>query len=424
MKINPLRKVIFAGSLFLAFSIGATAQFNSGSTGADGALDLAPMTCPANSCEIQLPESGILNYTTVNIPFGKELRFRRNSRNTPIYLLAQGNVVLNGGIHVSASGSNPYTFGLATPGPGGFLGGQPDLPGLGPGGGQGGVQTEAAFGRWVGPLSLVPIVGGSGAGGSSGCPGGGGAGAIVIASSTSITGIGAIAANGGGSCNGAGHGSGGAIRLVANLINLTGQLRAIGAIPTSNGVIRIEATDRTYTGSAIPSATLAPINPIVFQGELPRLMISSVAGYAIPSYAGTSVNNTDLLLPNQLTDPISVVIQANYIPVGTEVRINFANGASNGSSSPCTLTGSLAASQCTATVFNLVRTSVTYLFATAFFAPPNSLAKYNPKGRNQIAKIKLEVAVAAKPKYTFFRSNGSGIDLKDISPRFLRELGI
>ena len=47
----------------------AQAAFNSGSTGADGALS------PTVNTEIQLPESGILNYTTVNIPSGVTVKF-------------------------------------------------------------------------------------------------------------------------------------------------------------------------------------------------------------------------------------------------------------------------------------------------------------------------------------------------------------
>jgi len=58
-------------TMLLALSLAAQAQtFSSGSTGADGALDLT-----AGDREVQLPESGVLNYTTVNIPEGKTLTF-------------------------------------------------------------------------------------------------------------------------------------------------------------------------------------------------------------------------------------------------------------------------------------------------------------------------------------------------------------
>src|SRR5688572_6034429 len=75
-------------------------SFSSGSTGADGALNLSTSICPGGPCEVQLPESGILNYTTVNIPSGVTLRFKPNFRNTPAILLVQGNVTIGGVIDV------------------------------------------------------------------------------------------------------------------------------------------------------------------------------------------------------------------------------------------------------------------------------------------------------------------------------------
>ncbi len=103
--------------LLLLLPIALSAQtFSSGSTGADGALDLAIMSCTV--CEIQLPPSGILNYTAVNVPTGKYLTFRRNINNTPVIILAQGSVTISGRIIVDASGR--------TPGPGGFSGGPED----------------------------------------------------------------------------------------------------------------------------------------------------------------------------------------------------------------------------------------------------------------------------------------------------------
>jgi len=50
---------------------------------------------------VQLPESGVFNFTTVNIPAGVTITFRRNSRNTPVTILASGNVTIAGTIDVS-----------------------------------------------------------------------------------------------------------------------------------------------------------------------------------------------------------------------------------------------------------------------------------------------------------------------------------
>ena len=79
-------------------SFGVEAQtFNSGSTGADGVLDLT-----AGDRQVQLPESGVLNYTTINIPAQRTLTFKSNLANTPVTMLAQGNVTIAGTVDVSA----------------------------------------------------------------------------------------------------------------------------------------------------------------------------------------------------------------------------------------------------------------------------------------------------------------------------------
>src|SRR5438094_398941 len=122
-----MNKLTLLLSSFLFVTLAVHAQsFSSGSTGADGALDLS-----SGDRVVQIPESGVLNYTTINIPASRSLTFKRNSRNTPVVVLAQGNVLIGGVIDVSApsTSSNPVT----TPGPGGFYGGQPGMPGFGPG---------------------------------------------------------------------------------------------------------------------------------------------------------------------------------------------------------------------------------------------------------------------------------------------------
>jgi hypothetical protein len=221
------------------------AAVDSGSTGADGALN------PSVNTEIQLPPSGILNYTSINIPAGVTVRFKKNVLNTPVHLLASGNVTIAGVIDVSAidaksSGThgdgNIADDGIpGVGGPGGFDGGRGGRPdqartpriirgggGLGPGGGLGGVETEGScnsgrifpqyglggahaergsnyyyegycgantaivFAKPYGSSALQPLIGGSGGGGGlggtnySGAGGGGGGGAILIASSGTI----------------------------------------------------------------------------------------------------------------------------------------------------------------------------------------------------------------------------------------------
>ena len=78
--------------------------FNSGSTGADGAF------APTANQEVQIPESGVFNFTTVNIPGGVKITFKRNSKNTPVTILASGNVSILGTIDVSGGNGRQSVF--------------------------------------------------------------------------------------------------------------------------------------------------------------------------------------------------------------------------------------------------------------------------------------------------------------------------
>ena len=141
----------------MAIAMPTIAAVNSGSTGADGAF------APSVNTEVQLPPSGILNYTTINIPAGVTVTFKRNALNTPAYLLASGDVTIAGtldvrGLDGKAAGSygdgNQADDGLpGKGGPGGFDGGRggradaastPAIirggAGTGPGGGLGGIE--------------------------------------------------------------------------------------------------------------------------------------------------------------------------------------------------------------------------------------------------------------------------------------------
>ncbi|HET6974811.1 MAG TPA: hypothetical protein VFI24_00695 [Pyrinomonadaceae bacterium] len=286
------------------FSLTVYAQgpFVSGSTGTDGPFN------PTESQTLLLPESGVFNFTTINIPQNVTIRFARNARNTPVTILATGNVTIAGAIDISGSPGNASGGGLG--GPGGFNGGSGgiggvttpssagvngDGPGAGAGGpissvqggigtgGGGGFATPGLPGRnsfenavngdggsKYGLSTLVPLIGGSGGGGeggrgvtggsTSGSGGGGGGGALLIASSGSIifpdpdpggTRLLANGGFGGTTLIGAGGGSGGAIRLIANRI--TGNLRfaadggsggSFGG-PGGAGYLRIESFDLT-----------------------------------------------------------------------------------------------------------------------------------------------------------------------------------
>ena len=402
--------------IVLVCALAAAGQsFSSGSTGADGVLDLT-----SGDRTVVLPASGILNYTTVNIPAGKTLTFQENLTNTPVVMLATGAVIIAGTINLNASGQ--------TPGPGGFYGGNPNLPGLGPGGGQ-----RGQAGQWIGSLSLVPNIGGSGGGGNSGpncyyytswsLPGGGGGGAITVASSASITVAGAagnITAGGSytswSACGDGGNGPAGApgaIRLVANNISVGGVLTA--------AIVRLEAPlgQVSYTGSGtVP--VVATINRLIAPTKPPSISVVSIGGYPVPSYSGGSFNSIDLMLPTQLQDPIPVLVQGTNIPIGSPVTINFNGG---GTSTTANLAGSTAQSTATIYISGLNRSAVTFLFVSATY-DPSLISDLRQTGPDAVSKIELAAAPGEKTQYRFLRRDGSAVELANVSVDLRRALGL
>lgn len=246
----------------LAFSPWLAFAFNSGSTGADGAFS------PTVSQEVVLPPSGVFNFTNVNIPAGVTITFKKNVANTPVVILASGDVAIAGTINVSGTASPGAGAGgtgalgddgmPGIGGPGGYDGGRGGQRGqlnaggggLGPGGGGAGTPLwvpswrentsigggGAGFGAagtinaWAGYAAntgvggalygsslLLPLIGGSGGGGGcsnpamAGSGGGGGGGAILVAASGTINITGSLLANGGasGATSGDGYSSSG-----------------------------------------------------------------------------------------------------------------------------------------------------------------------------------------------------------------------
>ena len=276
----------------------ALAQFSSGSTGADGALNVTASTT------LDLPANGIFNYTTITVPLGVTLSFNRNALNTPVYLLATGDVLISGIIDVSAvNDANSPAAGRG--GPGGFDGGFgafqgfPSGDGQGPGGGRADAEYGAAYAfpnsggantSIYGNTLLSPLIGGSGgAAGTNGASiygGGGGGGAILIASSSKLTIAGAITASG---RDGSGGGSGGAIRVVAPIVDGTGSLNVAGGnsylsgtYRGSSGRTRIDSTDRfAHRSLSLGGKGTRGSQMFVFPPNNPRLDIISAAGTAI-----------------------------------------------------------------------------------------------------------------------------------------------
>jgi hypothetical protein len=330
--ILPQWTAVLALPLLLAAPLQAQ-NFNSGSDGSDGAFTMNQDTT------LDVPPDGIFNFTTVTIT-GGNLRFRRNALNTPVFVLATGDIsVSNANIFVdgTAGTANPPAGGAG--GPGGFDGGEPGVqaippgPGNGPGGGAGGdpnaggasntsagaaahavvsSQPSTGDGAVYGSPLLVPMVGGSGGGGGTGAANGpgiggaGGGGAILLASNTRIQFNGAnIFARGG--ANGfphTGQGSGGAIRLVSPRVAGNGTLSVSGGASAGpgdgrsdvagHGRIRIDTIDRTgitFTFDPVAAFSIGTFMA-VFPPVVPKLDIIEAAGQAIAPGAPA-----DVLLP-------------------------------------------------------------------------------------------------------------------------------
>lgn len=267
--------------LLMAFAGTASGQtiFDSGSNGSYG-----PMNITANTT-LQVPPDGIFHCTTITVGAGKNLTFTNNERNTPVYLLAQGEINVEGIIRLNGTGSSSTRGG--NPGPGGWGGGNPVMTGFtrrGAGFGPGGaLHQELSTYNYGNPL-LIPLIGGSGTDS-------GGGGAILLASNISINITGAIEARGGGAA------VGGAIRIVSPRVSGSGSLWVNTGYNSNTGWynggrIRVDCTNRSFWNPWVtPNSKYSTgFNMIVFPPNLPKVEIIQVAGQAIDPNSASPVN--------------------------------------------------------------------------------------------------------------------------------------
>ena len=208
----------------------------------------------------------------------------------------------------------------------------------------------------------------------------------------------------------------GAIRLVANVLTVAGELYA--------SVVRLEAPlgYLNYTGSGT-SPVLSTINPTVVPSNPPVLNIVSIGGYPVPSYSGSSFSTIDVLLPTQLTDPIPVVVQATNVPVGSPVSVAF-SGSAGATSTTANLAGTTASSTATVYVTGVSRVGVSYLYVSTMFSASltaGNLDNANPSG---ISKIELAAAPGQKTKYRFLRDDGTEISIAKVPEDIRRLFGL
>ena len=349
--------------------------FDTGSDGSYGPITMSNTASMPLTNTLVLPANGIFNCTSINVGTNCVLNFIPNSLNTPVYLLAQTNIVINGTIDISGqSGTTNGSF-STVPGPGGFAGGAGGTPsasipagsGQGPGGGSstgsgpaGGAFGSAGFNNSAtyGNLLLAPLIGGSGGrgypgSGSSypGASGGAGGGAVMLASSTSVTISGVILARGGSGVNlytaaeyYSGGGSGGSVRIVAPAVSLTGDINVSGGTNSSyggNGRVRIDTASTVVANVIGNNLAASPVvsygrSLFVFTPASPQLYFLSAAGTAIPAGttnsvavslpSGSSTNQVVTLFGTNFLGTVPVEIVATPItgtPFTTNIVLNF-----------------------------------------------------------------------------------------------------
>ncbi len=317
--------------------------------GSDGSLGDVVIT---NNATLNLPPDGKLHFRSLTVNSGNTLRFNRNARNTPVFVLAQTEVVVNGAINIDGGAQAVNTGGFG--GPGAFDGGKPgfgpEVPsgfGYGPGGGSSGSQPSGVcsvpgippagsygtlgFGATNGVYGnalLIPLVGGSGGGGGQGSTagGGGGGGAILIAANNRVAISGSIQARGGfgGACDNAG--SGGAIRLVSFKVEGAGTLDAEGGRTPNrgpgtggNGRVRIDTVIRTGLNFNIAGVSSIGGNLLVFPPAVATLNVIEAAGNAVPLGSDPIV----FTLPFGSTTNRTIRIQAQDFARNVPIRVTL-----------------------------------------------------------------------------------------------------
>ena len=344
MNTNPTSranglKSLFLGTLLAAALPALSQSFDVGSNGSLGDVVIDQNTT------LDLPADGKLHYRSLTVNAGVRLNFRRNVRNTPVFILAQNEIVVNGTIDVNGSAGTANDGGA--PGPGGFGGGKPGFSttaagdGYGPGGGRagdlscngdiipgnGGFGARGAFGRAgsaYGNTVLLPLMGGSGGGGRNGSPGfggGGGGGAILLAANTRVRVAGTVESRGGGgnnNCNTGGAGSGGAIRLVALRVEGAGLLDA-RTDGSGNGRIRVDTLERDGVSFNFQGVSSVGGNLLALPPTIPRLDTVEVAGTAFPEGSAPGI----ILLPFGSTANRTVKIQARDFGKVVPLRVTL-----------------------------------------------------------------------------------------------------
>jgi hypothetical protein len=190
-------------------------------------------------------------------------------------------------------------------------------------------------GSTYGNVFLLPLIAGSGGGGTTfwGIGGAGGGGAILIAASQLLIVDGTVAANGAAGQSSpvlGSSGSGGSVRLVANVISGNGHISAAGGQTQGYsqrseggaGRIRFDCYQNSFGGTTAGLFSHG-FQPIIIPaaGDGIQLGIQSLAGVVVPASPSGVIANPDVIIPAQHSNPIPVVVRCTNLPLNTQISV-------------------------------------------------------------------------------------------------------
>ncbi len=286
----------------------------------------------------------VFKYTSVNIAGhttgapavldGRTLKFKNHPSHAPVVWLVQGNVTIDGILNLNGQNglmTLPEALIPIEAGPGGFRGGPGSPQGHGAGYGPGGSNAH-----WTGPSGqyagtygnpqIIPLIGGSGSGGTNEgvASGAGGGGAILIATPGTVSIGGSISAKGGYSPSNNAAGSGGAVRVIAASVAGAGSIYATG--PTgagSIGRIRLETNSLTTSLVTLPETIgVPPANsPIIWPAtNAPKARVVSVDAISAPvDPRSPLIAAADVAIQNNA--PVNILIETRDFPIEGVVQL-------------------------------------------------------------------------------------------------------
>jgi hypothetical protein len=270
----------------------------------------------------------VFKFASVSIPAGVTVTFKNHPTHAPVVWLVSGNVTIDGVLKLDGANGLIGIDGIVNPepGPGGFRGGAagPDGCGAGLGPGGGSSSQSASYRTVYGNPQLLPLIGGSGAGGQSNqTSGSGGGGAILIAAADTIAVAGTISAKNGNAAGeyGADRGSGGAIKLIAEQVLGAGTLDAL-----TEGRVRIETPLLATTLITYPETVAVPPSapPVIWPpANAPTVRIVSIDGIAAPADPMAPMQaSADVVIQNN--SPVAIVIATTNFPIEGVVQLRIA----------------------------------------------------------------------------------------------------